>query len=106
MNAFSDSAQSLNAFITVTALIVGAAQLMFLYNIAWSYFKGKEAGHNPWKACSLEWQTPIVPPGHGNFGDELPVAHRWPYDYGVPGAVDDFIPQNVPQDPAAASETR
>ena len=101
-----DSAQTLNEFITIIALIVGAAQLVFLYNIAWSFFKGEKAGHNPWKACSLEWQTPAVPPEHGNFGDELPVTYRWPYDYGVPGAADDFIPQNVPHDPATAPETR
>ncbi len=101
-----DSAQSLNEFITITALIVGFAQLVFLYNIGWSYFKGEKAGHNPWKACSLEWQTPVVPPEHGNFGDELPVAYRWPYDYGVPGAKEDFIPQNVPPDPVTAPQSR
>jgi cytochrome c oxidase subunit 1 len=27
----------------------------------------------------------------------LPTVHRWAYDYSVPGAVDDFIPQNVPE---------
>ena len=57
---------------------------------------GKLAGKNPWKAASLEWQTPEVPPGHGNFGKELPVVYRWAYDYCVPGAADDFIAQDVP----------
>jgi len=33
---------------------------------------------------------------HGNFGDELPVIHRWPYDYSVPGSKEDFIPQTTP----------
>ena len=37
-----------------------------------------------------------MPPGHGNFGDRLPVVHRWPYDFSVPGAKDDFIPQTTP----------
>ena len=31
-----------------------------------------------------------------NFGAELPVVYRWAYDYSVPGAAQDFIPQNVP----------
>jgi cytochrome c oxidase subunit 1 len=26
-------------------------------------------------------------------------VHRWAYDYSVPGAPDDFIPQNEPVDP-------
>ncbi|MCH9053071.1 MAG: cbb3-type cytochrome c oxidase subunit I [Proteobacteria bacterium] len=92
-----ESAQTLNAFVTVVALTVGLAQLLFFFNMARSAFKGKEAGHNPWKACSLEWQTAEVPPGHGNFGETLPVVYRWPYDYGLPGADEDFVPQNVPQ---------
>jgi cytochrome c oxidase subunit 1 len=95
-NFIPDSAQSLNAFITVVTLIVGFAQLVFLYNLVRSATKGKEAGHNPWQANSLEWQTAEVPPGHGNFGETLPLVYRWPYDYGVPGAKNDFVPQNLP----------
>jgi hypothetical protein len=37
-----------------------------------------------------------TPPAHGNFGKELPIVYRWAYDYSVPGAKEDFIPQNVP----------
>ena len=93
-----ESAQSLNAFITIVVLIVGFAQLVFLFNLAWSAYKGKEAGHNPWKATTLEWQTPEVPPGHGNFGATLPLVYRWAYAYSVPGAEEDFVPQNQPPD--------
>ncbi len=46
------------------------------------------------RATTLEWQTPETPPPHGNWGDELPVVYRWAYDYSVPGAPEDFIPQN------------
>jgi cytochrome c oxidase subunit 1 len=91
-----ESAQTLNAGITVSALIVGASQLIFLYNVFWSLRNGKPAGHNPWGATSLEWQTPHVPPRHGNWGPELPKVYRWAYDYSVPGAELDFIPQNHP----------
>ena len=91
-----ESAQSLNAAITLSALIVGTVQVVFLYNLVWSYFKGKPSGGNPWGATTLEWQTPDTPPKHGNFGPTLPVVYRWAYDYSVPGADRDFIPQNQP----------
>jgi len=101
MNFVPPSAHDLNAFITVMALIVGVAQIIFLFNLAWSLRYGKEAGGNPWRATTLEWQTPETPPGHGNWGKELPVVYRWAYDYSVPGAKEDFIPQNMP--PAAVA---
>jgi len=92
----SDSVQTVNAGITIAAIIVALAQLLFLFNLVSSYFLGRESGPNPWEATTLEWQTPHTPPRHGNFGAELPVVYRWAYDYSVPGAKHDFIPQNVP----------
>ncbi|WP_407279550.1 cytochrome c oxidase subunit I [Aromatoleum evansii] len=97
------SAQDLNAFITVAALVVGVVQLVFLFNLAWSLRHGRPAGANPWGATTLEWQTPDTPPRHGNWGATLPEVHRWAYDYSVPGAARDFIPQNVPQEPGAGA---
>ena len=91
------ASQNLNEIITIAALIVGAFQMVFIVNLVWSYYRGKEAGPNPWKANSLEWRTPETPPRHGNWGDRLPTVHRWPYDYGVPGEKEDFIPQDVPR---------
>ena len=91
-----ESAMSLNAGISIAAFIVGAVQLVFIYNLIVSYFRGREAGSNPWEATTLEWQTADTPPKHGNFGKELPLVYRWAYDYSVPGAEHDFIPQNVP----------
>jgi cytochrome c oxidase subunit 1 len=95
-NFIPPSAHSLNVAITIAALVVGAAQILFLYNLVVSYFRGRPSGPNPWNATTLEWQTPETPPRHGNFGAELPVVYRWAYDYGVPGVKCDFIPQNVP----------
>jgi len=93
------SATDLNIGITLAALFVGGFQLLFLYNLFWSYFNGKPSGPNPWNATTLEWQTSETPPIHGNFGPELPKVYRWAYDFSVPGVVSDFIPQNVaPQD--------
>ncbi|MFZ5608327.1 MAG: cytochrome c oxidase subunit I [Pseudomonadota bacterium] len=90
------SVATLNAVITIFALIVGAAQLLFLFNLVWSLGKGKAAGRNPWGAATLEWQTPDMPPRHGNWGARLPVVYRWAYDYSVPGVAQDFVPQNLP----------
>jgi cytochrome c oxidase subunit 1 len=89
------SAQALQAIITVVALMVGGFQIVFLYNLVWSAFKGKRADGNPWRATTLEWQTPDTPPVHGNWGPRLPVVYRWAYDYSVPGADQDFLPQNL-----------
>ena len=90
------SAYTLNTVITVIALIVGAAQLLFIFNLGWSAWRGRRADANPWRAASLEWQTPATPPGHGNWGPQLPVVYRWAYAYSVPGAPQDFIAQNAP----------
>ncbi len=90
------SAHTLNELITVMALIVATAQFIFIFNLGWSYFRGKPAGANPWRAASLEWQTPQTPPVHGNWGPQLPVVYRWAYAYGVKGAPEDYIAQNAP----------
>src|SRR5210317_2650869 len=92
------SAQTLNESITIAALIVGAAQLIFIFNILWSLRNGAKADPNPWGSASLEWQTPDTPPVHGNWGDKLPTVYRWAYDYSVPGAKSDFIPQNMAEE--------
>jgi len=83
-------------FITVVALAVGVMQLLFVYNLVHSAFRGVKAGANPWRAASLEWFTPQTPPQHLNWGPHLPVVHRWAYAYSVPGAAEDFIAQNAP----------
>ena len=91
-----DSAQFVNIWISIAAICVASVQLLFLYNLYRSATRGKPAGGNPWGATTLEWQTADTPPTHGNFGKELPLVYRWAYDYSVPGAEEDFIPQNVP----------
>jgi cytochrome c oxidase subunit 1 len=96
-----DSAKDLNAMISVMAIFVALVQLIFLFNLVWSLFKGKPAGDNPWEATSLEWQTETTPPGHGNWGKHIPICHRWAYDYSVPGYEQDFLPQNFVDDKKA-----
>ncbi len=91
-----DSVDTLNVIITIGALIAGFAQALVLINMAWSLVAGKKAPRNPWKAVTLEWQTPDVPAKHGNWGPTLPVVHRWAFSYSPAGHEEDFIPQNVP----------
>lgn len=85
----------MNAFITIAAIVTFTAQWLFIWNVVYSYFKGQKAPQNPWRSNTLEWTAPIHP-GHGNWPGKLPAVYRWPYDYSKPGAIDDFIPQNVP----------
>jgi cytochrome c oxidase subunit 1 len=83
--------------ITHAAFLVAAAQLLFLFNLGWSLYRGARAGENPWEGTTLEWATPTpVPPG--NFAGALPVAYRDPYEYAVPDAPRDFLPQSTPPD--------
>jgi cytochrome c oxidase subunit I len=98
------AAYDLNTFISVMAILVSAAQVLFLFNLGWSAVRGQPSGGNPWRSTTLEWQTPDTPPRHGNWGHELPVVHRWAYDYNVPGAPEDFVPQNHPQPDAPPPE--
>ncbi|MCA6489933.1 MAG: cbb3-type cytochrome c oxidase subunit I [Chitinophagaceae bacterium] len=68
----------LNRFISTVAMIVFAAQLLFLINFFYSIFKGRKVTSlNPWGSNTLEWTTPIRP-GHGNWPGEIPEVHRWP----------------------------
>tara|TARA_Y100000588_G_scaffold304212_1_gene327004 strand:- start:3016 stop:4992 length:1977 start_codon:yes stop_codon:yes gene_type:complete len=59
---------------------------------------GEIAVQNPWDANSLEWVAPTPAP-HGNFGPELPVVFRNPYEYSVPGETEDWAPQTTPLKP-------
>ncbi|MCU0423845.1 MAG: cbb3-type cytochrome c oxidase subunit I [Bacteroidia bacterium] len=92
-NVFID----MNQFITIAAIIGGAAQVIFLFNFFYSIFKGKRAPQNPWHSNTLEWTAPVKHL-HGNWPGEIPHVYRWAYDYSKPGAENDYIPQNVPDE--------
>ncbi len=83
-------------FITVAALVTGAAQFIFFYNLIHSRFWGKPAPDNPWEATSLEWSTPTPPP-FDNFGGKHPVVYHDPYQYGVESSVGDYVMQASPE---------
>ena len=85
----------LNILISIFATIGVLAQMIFFFNFFYTVFRGQRSSQNPWDATSLEWTTPIEHV-HGNWIGEIPVVHRWPYDYSKPGKEHDFVPQNVP----------
>ena len=88
------SFQPINTFISISAFVMGTAQLIFFANLLYSLFWGPKAGRNPWHSNSLEWTAPS-PPGHGNF-EAPPIVQRGPYEYSVPGMAEDYLPQTAP----------
>ena len=90
-----DNLADINVLITYFAITGGAAQLIFIFNFFYSIWRGPKAKQNPWRGNSLEWTTPVEHM-HGNWPGDIPVVHRWAYDYSKPGAEEDFVPQNVP----------
>jgi len=83
----------IHKFITYAAIITIGAQLVFLFNLFWSMFKGEKAALNPWEATTLEWSTPSSPPPHDNFAGVTPQVHHGPYEYSVPGMAKDYVMQ-------------
>jgi len=81
-------------FISISAFITMGAQFIFLFNFLWSVKWGKKAEINPWQATTLEWSVPSPPP-HDNFSGQAPTVYRGPYEYSVPGAAEDYIPQHL-----------
>lgn len=86
--------QHLHLIATIGALGLLLSQLIFFVNLTLSLVKRKAPGNNPWHSNTLEWAT-TSPPGHGNF-ETPPVVYRGPYEYSVPGASQDYLPQNMP----------
>jgi cytochrome c oxidase subunit 1 len=97
-----DAAININYIISTFAIIGGLAQLIFVANFFYSIFRGKKSSQNPWKSNTIEWTAPIERL-HGNWPGAIPTVYRWAYDYGKPGAEDDFIPQTVPHSATANS---
>ena len=87
-------------WISLGAFVLAAGSLVFIVNLVWTLIAGRKVSErNPWQATTLEWTTETPPP-HGNWTTPVPEVHRWPYDYSVPGASEDFTPQ-----PVAAAQT-
>jgi cytochrome c oxidase subunit 1 len=83
--------QPMNVFISISAFLLFATQLIFFVNFWWSLKKGKPAPQNPWNDNGLEWSLPSPAP-HGNW-EKVPTVYRGPYEFSSPQAAEDFLPQ-------------
>ena len=98
--------QPMNEFISISAFLLFATQLIFFVNFWYSLFKGKKAPQNPWEDNGLEWSLPSPAP-HGNW-ERVPTVYRGPYEFSSPEVSDrDYLPQNEkrPTDREPASTT-
>ena len=87
----------LNTLITWGAMLLGAGQLFFVWNLVRSLLPGRErAEANPWRVGTLEWTVPSPAP-HYNF-KEIPVVRCGPHELGNPalGPDRDFQYQTEP----------
>jgi cytochrome c oxidase subunit 1 len=85
--SYPEQYADINYWISMSAFVLGAAQIIFFVNLVWSLMYGEEADKNPWDAKTLEW-TVESPAPFANF-KETPTVTSWPYDYG--GPVDDEL---------------
>jgi cytochrome c oxidase subunit 1 len=67
----------LNQIVSIGGFLQAIAVLILVYNMVHSYFRGEEAGPDPWDAWTLEWSIPSPPPPY-NFATDPVVASRRP----------------------------
>jgi cytochrome c oxidase subunit 1 len=92
--AFIDSMLPMNKFMTISAIVLGLTQIIFMANFLWSIWKGAKADQNPWKCNTLEWTAAPTPTIHGNFPGRVPNVYRGPYEYASPDVDEDWLPQD------------
>ena len=82
-----------NEFMSISAWLLGIAQIPFTINFFLTIFRKVEgeADPNPWESTTIGG---LIPPtlGHGNF-EKIPVVYRGAYEYSIDGASEDYIPQ-------------
>jgi len=84
----------LNEVMSISAWVLALAQIPFVINLFLSIKKGRQVESNVWQATTLEWAAAPSPPiAHGNF-PAVPQVVRGPYEYSVPEAPRDYLPQN------------
>ena len=70
----------MNRLSTYGSWFLAAGFIVVAYNMIKSAKSGPISGPNPWRALTLEWQSPSPPP-HDNFGPTAPTVTQWPYEY-------------------------
>ncbi|MFP2928856.1 cbb3-type cytochrome c oxidase subunit I [Pyxidicoccus sp. 3LG] len=97
----------LNQWTTACALLLGAAQVLFVVNLVWTLRRGRVAEPNPWQVGTLEWTCAPSPPPEGNF-ERVPVVLRGPHALSQPEVLErlgrDWIGQAEPLPDASAKD--
>lgn len=83
----------LNEVMSHSAWLLAVFQVVFVINFFRSIRSGEKVSENVWEATTLEWTAAPTPPPHGNF-PVVPIVHRGPYEYSVPGEEKDYTPQD------------
>ena len=68
---------------TAGASVLAVGYMLPLCYLGWSFFFGKPAGQNPWKASGLEWNNAASPPVKHNF-EKIPLVTTPAYNYPYP----------------------
>ncbi|MEX1018827.1 MAG: cbb3-type cytochrome c oxidase subunit I [Litorilinea sp.] len=70
-----------HVLVTISGFAIAFSILLMVYNMFTSAEVGEEAGNNPWRSRSPEWQIPSPIPEH-SFATPIIVVGE-PYDYGL-----------------------
>jgi cytochrome c oxidase subunit 1 len=89
---YLEALQHMNRYATHAAFLLGAAQLVFVYNFIKSRWWGPKADSNPWQVGTLDWLTETPVP-HCNFV-QIPTVLSGPHEFSNPklGPDRDWIP--------------
>jgi cytochrome c oxidase subunit 1 len=94
--AFLRPLMPLNRIVSLSAFVMGGAQILFVVNFFGSLLWGPRAPANPWEVGTLEWTVPSPPPHH-NF-DVIPRVFVGPHELGSPAVKAalgrDYLAQN------------
>jgi cytochrome c oxidase subunit 1 len=93
-----ESTLPLQRHITISAIALGFAQLLFLFNIIRTLLRKPNAQPNPWNATTLEWA-----PAEDESAEQALTVMRKPCLYSADGA--EFFPQWESDSTVIASNT-
>ena len=80
VSSYAHAMATTNFISTIGAFVIMAGMIIETYTIVTSWRSGREAGRNPWRSKTLEWQVPTPVPLE-NF-EVPPVVTSDPYGYG------------------------
>jgi len=101
--AYLQKLMPIHAFMTYAAIITIAAQFIFVINLsgACSRAEGERQSVGGYDAGMDDCNASA----NDNFGGVTPVVSHGPYEYGVPGAVRDYVMQTDPVTTATHEST-